>query len=205
MPMPNLSALRRALAEAARGGGRAALRASLGAGPGALAGGAYASATDEDPLEGALIGAGAGASLGAGAPLARNALREALASRVARGVTSREAQGATRAADNFVDPETGESAFGQFRAPPFRRMSAEDLEAAGYGPPSPIHGSPEWENAGPRAFNNRRANPMTQMEEMQAMRNALRQLQIDRRSAADAEEVADIDAQISMIMNQLNM
>lgn len=221
--MPNLSGLRRALAEAARETGEGALAgggsgAFLGAGAGLIAG--RDPIGDEETLEHVPAGALGGAALGAlvgGASGGRRglaALREALAERAAQ--RQFQARGFERMERNiadddgvrrgFVDPRTNESTFGEFRAPPFRRLSDEEMQAAGYDTtPMPTAGSPEWEAAGPRAFNNRRANPMQQMEEMQAMRNALRQLQIDRRSAADAEELFDIDAQISTIMNHLNM
>lgn len=92
---------------------------------------------------------------------------------------------------------------GEERAPTnFARNSFGDDELSAAGGDAPIDGSPEAETQsgyGPRA------NPMTQLQELAAMRRALRQLEEERRFATDEQEARDIDLQIAVLRRQLGM
>lgn len=91
--------------------------------------------------------------------------------------------------------------FGRMPQPRFQRMTDEALDAAGYKP-TPVYGSPQAQGMGGYGP---RANPTTQMSEMQAMRNKLRQLQQERTQATSPEELQEIDMEISWLMRDLGM
>lgn len=227
-----LSALRRALASLAGDRGvDSALAAPI---PGAIAGGAFGATTatfdgeanDAELGRNGLIGAGIGAGLGAvgaGSIISRK-LRQALAEAAAeRGVGRAAVRNAEHADDamrfhgmsddsQFYDEaaQTGTpvselrsrgsfEGFGErFQPGPLREFSNDELRAAGQRP-SARYGS------GNHQMDGGRANGMVEMQEMQAMRNALGQLRRSRAQAASQEELDDIDMQIAVLQRDLDI
>lgn len=89
--------------------------------------------------------------------------------------------------------------FGErFQPGPLREFSNDELRAAGQRP-SARYGS------GNHQMDGGRANGMVEMQEMQAMRNALGQLRRSRMQAASQEELDDIDMQIAVLQRDLDI
>jgi hypothetical protein len=65
----------------------------------------------------------------------------------------------------------------------------------------PVYGSNEWVGRSPY----RRADPMGEVRERQAMRAALMRLRADRARTVDADEIADIDDQIAALRRVLRL
>lgn len=64
---------------------------------------------------------------------------------------------------------------------------------------TPVYGSNEWVGRSPY----RRADPLGEASERQAMRTALMRLRAERSRATDVDEIADLDAQIAALRRDL--
>lgn len=97
--------------------------------------------------------------------------------------------------------ESGEM-FGAFRPGPRRAFSSDELRALGQRP-TPVSGSNEWANQS--RLSGRQANPMTEMQERQAMRDALQRLQQQRMQARNQSELDEIDLDIAVLRRDLGI